>query len=977
MVTAYRGRGGPMLRHITGLACRLPAASNMGELWRCISRGSRSSFTAELPCDPSHAWPSCPKTEHHLLKATTHVPGALFHGTGPVSHALLPIACEVVYEALLDAGYNPAALAAETLVLAIASSGCFDHAAAQSLASSLGLEYNAVIPPIFSCSLQALLYSRDYIAAGSAPLAIVLAINSAAFAEHAPSADAVLATVITRPTAARQHYARVLMTAAPCEQCEYTVCADLEDRAELVRNAGVGDSLLSSCPDMQSLSRHVGYLGAATGLLGILAGGLAALRSPKSAKPVLIASLSTSAISYITLAPCSSDPTEGLSGVLGLPLHLLASHTLSGSNQMVRLANSDDPRTLSILGGASQAPYTSHPFRAYKVSGQPVASVNPGRLRPVLPTPNPPVWLVFCGMGSQWPGMAETLFGVTPCSDALQRCADALAPYNVDLIKIMTTDTLYHSSANAFAAITAISIAQCELLRRLQISIAGIIGHSVGEIAAAYADNCLTLTEAMTAAYELGRVLQAASGSMAAVGLTPAEVRERSPILSVAAENSPSITTVAGDTDLIAHIVRQCREQGKIGSMLRTCGVAFHTPAAAALRSAMIEALAPILARPRPRSQRWISTSSNDPNCSAEYFAANLSSCVRFSEAVTKIPADAIVVELGPDCALSAPLLELRPGAPSVPLSMRARPGPTAMADAIGRLFCYGTFNSRPDINDSAPVTAPPTAAPLVLPCLAVWDTPSPAPVSVGPSLPDMVVSRQRGQTIYFRTVHVPVTAAAAPAVLAVAIDAGAHHFETNGTKLTNVALGESLPPGDHIVSCVITSSDCGSTVTIRLKKKKLLEASIAAHYYLDSSKPVQLCDDSLLSSTDVDSPCDVSRDSLLDASDSSTKPLWAAPDVHPHMIQGSSALVPWPDESAARVAVLTALVSIALPKGTIRALELPRSGPSDLTLALQPFQGGLVLTGDGVRVEALGGHKRRGSLMTRLGEWVREATAA
>jgi acyl transferase domain-containing protein len=83
---------------------------------------------------------------------------------------------------------------------------------------------------------------------------------------------------------------------------------------------------------------------------------------------------------------------------------------------------------------------------------------------------------------------------------------------------------------------------------------AAVVGHSSGEIAAAYAAGLLSLEEAITVAYHYGQAAKktGSDGAMAAVSLGVADVSEfLRPGVVIACENSPSSTTISGDSDAL------------------------------------------------------------------------------------------------------------------------------------------------------------------------------------------------------------------------------------------------------------------------------------------------------------------------------------------------------------------------------------------------------------------------------------------
>ena len=71
-----------------------------------------------------------------------------------------------------------------------------------------------------------------------------------------------------------------------------------------------------------------------------------------------------------------------------------------------------------------------------------------------------PVWFVFSGMGSQWPGMGRDLMVLEPFSKAINKCADILKPEGIDLIKIImnSDNSTFDNVLNSFVSIAAIQV---------------------------------------------------------------------------------------------------------------------------------------------------------------------------------------------------------------------------------------------------------------------------------------------------------------------------------------------------------------------------------------------------------------------------------------------------------------------------------------------------------------------------------------
>jgi len=111
---------------------------------------------------------------------------------------------------------------------------------------------------------------------------------------------------------------------------------------------------------------------------------------------------------------------------------------------------------------------------------------------------------------------------------------------------------------------TVIQITLVDLFRTWSIKPDAVVGHSSGEIAAAYATNGLTKKEAVLVAYFRGLITskQLAEGAIAAVGLGPDLVRNLlKPGVVVACENSPTSTAISGDRIAVEEFITTLREE--------------------------------------------------------------------------------------------------------------------------------------------------------------------------------------------------------------------------------------------------------------------------------------------------------------------------------------------------------------------------------------------------------------------------------
>lgn len=200
---------------------------------------------------------------------------------------------------------------------------------------------------------------------------------------------------------------------------------------------------------------------------------------------------------------------------------------------------------------------------------------------------------VFTGQGAQWPGMGRSLLATIPSFlediRAMDQVLQQLTPppaWNME-------EFLSHShQANAqdvnkaeFSQplCTAIQIGLVNFLSKCGISPKAVIGHSSGEIAAAYSAGALTMSEAILAAYFRGLATQSPecsrSGGMAAVGLgKDAFAPYANEGIRVACENSPTSVTISGDLDAVHSTLEDIKSaDSAVFTRLLPVNIAYHS----------------------------------------------------------------------------------------------------------------------------------------------------------------------------------------------------------------------------------------------------------------------------------------------------------------------------------------------------------------------------------------------------------------
>ncbi|OJJ74373.1 hypothetical protein ASPBRDRAFT_193095 [Aspergillus brasiliensis CBS 101740] len=205
-----------------------------------------------------------------------------------------------------------------------------------------------------------------------------------------------------------------------------------------------------------------------------------------------------------------------------------------------------------------------------------------------------PFVFVYTGQGTQWAGMGRELlihsniFRKT--IQYLDSCLRALNPKDVPtwtLEGVLRGDEDCDISAAELSQplCTAVQIALTDLLKDWGVLPEIVVGHSSGEIGAAYAVGAIDARQAIFAAYFRGAVVAEVSveGAMVAVGIGKDQTQEiveeceLTKSVIVACANSPESTTVSGDADAIDSLLRIFQKRDIWARKLRTGGKAYHS----------------------------------------------------------------------------------------------------------------------------------------------------------------------------------------------------------------------------------------------------------------------------------------------------------------------------------------------------------------------------------------------------------------
>ncbi|XP_070388897.1 fatty acid synthase-like [Dermacentor albipictus] len=357
----------------------------------------------------------------------------------------------------------------------------------------------------------------------------------------------------------------------------------------------------------------------------------------------------------------------------------------------------------ALLNRVGQPDVAHVPIRGYVLVPEDGSEKEVLKVAEEAPTKKRPLWFVFTGMGCQWQSMAREMmdFDVFACS--IKRSHQVLRQFGIDLIDLVTSQREEETMAALFASIVALQVALVDLLFAVGVRPDGLVGHSMGEIGCAYGDGCFTAEQAVLCAYWRGRCVDVGDlpkGAMAAVGLTWEEATRRCREgVEPACHNSETSVTVSGPADAVSDFIEKLRAEDVFARMVISGNVAFHSKHVRVVGPALLEALKKVIPEPKPRSERWLSSSVpphrwHEPlaqTCSAEYQVNNFLSPVLFSEALQHVPQDAILVEVAPHCLLQAILRRaIGPDASCLGLMKRKVDNHTYFLNSLGKLHLLG-----------------------------------------------------------------------------------------------------------------------------------------------------------------------------------------------------------------------------------------------------------------------------------------------
>ncbi|KAK1634593.1 polyketide synthase [Colletotrichum phormii] len=363
----------------------------------------------------------------------------------------------------------------------------------------------------------------------------------------------------------------------------------------------------------------------------------------------------------------------------------------------------------------------------------------------------PPFAFVFTGQGAQYAGMGRELLlnnaSFRASIQGLDRILQDLPEQDQDgrgsrpawtleqtLLDPPET-SMINDVTRSQPICTAVQVALIDLLADWNVFPEAVVGHSSGEIAAAYAAGQLSAAQAIKVAYLRGQAvgrLQSRGGMLA----TDLAAEEAADLIArteglpgrvcVACINAPESVTLSGELDAINLLAKILQERGKFVRVLKTGGRAYHSHMMKEVGALYEDMLAPVFASdpsdaenagPSHRATMYSSVGASAENLavlnhtghrsSANYWRQNLETAVQFCAALTNLTASAKklhIIEVGPHAALKGPIEQTRKKSGHdfrlSPTLLRGEDAEACIKKLAGQLFVRGIPLEWSAVND-------------------------------------------------------------------------------------------------------------------------------------------------------------------------------------------------------------------------------------------------------------------------------------
>src|SRR5215831_6109216 len=321
----------------------------------------------------------------------------------------------------------------------------------------------------------------------------------------------------------------------------------------------------------------------------------------------------------------------------------------------------------------------------------------------------PRLVFVCTGMGPQWWAMGRQLVAAEPVfRESILKCDEQFrreAGWSLlDAMMAEESQSRMAETSLAQPANFAIQVALAALWESWGIKPDAIVGHSVGEVSAAYLSGSLSLEHAIRVSFHRSRLQQttAGAGAMMAVGLPPDDLAEwidsYAGVVSIAAVNGPAATTLAGDPAAMQDLAARLTEKQVFNRPLRV-NIAYHSAQMDRLKPELLYSLATL--EPRSASTPLYSTvygaQVDGSELDASYWWRNVREPVQFRSAMDSLIQDGYdcFLEVGPHPVLGSSIDEClsaggRKGARFCSLR-RGEDERMTMLNALGGLYTAGS----------------------------------------------------------------------------------------------------------------------------------------------------------------------------------------------------------------------------------------------------------------------------------------------
>lgn len=314
------------------------------------------------------------------------------------------------------------------------------------------------------------------------------------------------------------------------------------------------------------------------------------------------------------------------------------------------------------------------------------------------------VAFVFSPLRSEYEGMGvDLLDNCGAFRDRMEACEAALSPFvdwSLDeVLRGRPGVPAFHRLDVSQPVLFAMGVSLARLWDTLGVRPEAVVGHSVGEIAAAATCGALTLPEAARVASTWGRSSRRleGTGAMALIQLPAADLRKRaerwSGRLWISGFNAPASTAISGETEAVNEMLEDLAADGVVG---RSMGIAApgHSPAVAAIDRWFMEDLSEISPRRGGISfySAVVGRAVDPAELDALYWSRNLRHPVHFEPALRSLQADGynVFIEVGPRPVLAEAIGEILDGSEGVAIGTLDQGHSGYLLTALAKAFVNG-----------------------------------------------------------------------------------------------------------------------------------------------------------------------------------------------------------------------------------------------------------------------------------------------